>query len=44
MFQIQAPLSYLMTLRYLAPGQREAMVMTLQRIRAESCIPGLSLL
>jgi hypothetical protein len=38
MFQIQAPVTYLMTLRYLAPGQREAMVMVLQRLRAEQCI------
>ncbi len=33
--QIQPPLSHLITLKYLAPGQREAMYLALQRIRAE---------
>ena len=33
--QVQAPLSYLITLKYLGPGQREAMFLALQRIRAE---------
>lgn len=33
--QVQAPLSYLITLKYLGPGQREAMFVALQRIRAE---------
>lgn len=33
--QVQAPLAYLVTLQYLAPGQREAMFLALQRIRAE---------
>jgi len=36
--QVQAPLSYLVTLAYLGPGQREAMFLALQRIRAEFCI------
>ncbi|KIW30676.1 hypothetical protein, variant 1 [Cladophialophora immunda] len=33
--QVQAPLSHLITLKYLGPGQREAMFLALQRIRAE---------
>ncbi|KAJ9601872.1 hypothetical protein H2200_013621 [Cladophialophora chaetospira] len=33
--QVQAPLSYLITLKYLGSGQREAMFLALQRIRAE---------
>ncbi|KAH0836291.1 hypothetical protein FOPE_04289 [Fonsecaea pedrosoi] len=33
--QVQAPLSYLITLRCLGPGQREAMFLALQRVRAE---------
>jgi hypothetical protein len=36
--QVQAPLSYLISLKYLGPGQREAMFLALQRIRAEFCI------
>ena len=36
--QVQAPLSYLITLKYLGPGQRESMFLALQRIRAEFCI------
>ncbi|ETI28742.1 hypothetical protein G647_01193 [Cladophialophora carrionii CBS 160.54] len=36
--QVQGPLSYLITLKYLGPGQREAMFLALQRIRAEFCI------
>ncbi|EXJ61264.1 uncharacterized protein A1O5_11821 [Cladophialophora psammophila CBS 110553] len=33
--QVQAPLSYLISLKYLGHGQREAMFLALQRIRAE---------
>lgn len=33
--QIHMPLSYLITLKYLAPGQREGMFVALQRMRAE---------
>lgn len=36
--QIQPPLTYLITLRYLGPGQREAIFVALQRIRAEFCL------
>ncbi len=36
--QVQGPLSYLITLKYLGPGQRESMYLALQRIRAEFCI------
>ena len=33
--QVQAPLSYLITLKHLGPGQREAMFLALQRIQGE---------
>lgn len=33
--QVQAPLAYLITLKYLGPGQLEAMFLALQRIQAE---------
>jgi len=33
--QVQAPLAYLITLKYLGSSQREAMFLALQRIRAE---------
>jgi len=33
--QVQAPLAYLITLKYLGSGQREAMFLALQRIRGE---------
>ena len=36
--QIQPPLTYLITFKYLAPGQREALFLALQRIRAEFCV------
>lgn len=36
--QIQPPLTFLVTFKYLAPGQREAMFLALQRIRAEFCL------
>ncbi|KAK5050820.1 hypothetical protein LTR84_003379 [Exophiala bonariae] len=36
--QIQPPLTFLITFKYLAPGQREAMFLALQRIRAEFCL------
>jgi hypothetical protein len=36
--QIQPPSTYLITFKYLAPGQREAMFLALQRIRAELCL------
>ncbi|KAK5216886.1 hypothetical protein LTR72_010256 [Exophiala xenobiotica] len=36
--QVQPPLAFLTTLRYLGPGQREAMFLALQRVRAEFCL------
>lgn len=36
--QVQPPLTFLITFKYLAPGQREAMFLALQRIRAEFCL------
>jgi hypothetical protein len=36
--QVSAPLSYLVSLEYLDPGQREAMYLALQRIRGEFCV------
>ncbi|KAK4941319.1 hypothetical protein LTR10_018729 [Elasticomyces elasticus] len=36
--QILAPLSYLITLRYIGPSQREAMYLALRRVRAEYCV------
>ncbi|KEF51933.1 uncharacterized protein A1O9_11923 [Exophiala aquamarina CBS 119918] len=36
--QVQPPLTFLITFKYLAPGQREAMFLALQRIQAEFCL------
>lgn len=36
--QVQPPLVFLTTLRCLGPGQREAMFLALQRVRAEFCL------
>ncbi len=36
--QVQPPLAFLTTLTYLGPGQREAMLLALQRVRAEFCL------
>ena len=36
--QVQPPLAFLTTLRYLGPGQRDAMFLALQRVRAEFCL------
>jgi len=37
-FQIHPPLAFLINLKYLGPGQREAMFVALQRVRAEFCL------